>query len=129
MSVEYADGWGLYSIGGVAVDEQIVMRPHTQTIDQIRSEENEEVKRIRIERYGWEEYVSNVGATVVNTRRNDVDGTHEGLFVLPDGMKAFVGRCRSTGRVYFLEVDPSIESCEQAQAWMMGRPGNVIGAS
>ena len=129
-AVLYADGWSHYAIGGVAVDEQIVIRPKTQTIMQITKEENEEVKRIRIERYGWEKYIADVKAKVVDQRRNDIDGTIEALFVMAGGMKAFCGRCRSTGRVYFLEVDPSISNCEQSQKWMLGnRQGNLLGAS
>ena len=129
-AVLYADGWSHFAINGVAVDEQIVMRPESQTIMQIAKEENEEVKRIRIERYGWGRYIKDVKAKVVDQRRNDIDGTYEALFVMAGGMKAFCGRCRSTGRVYFLEVDPDIKTCEQSQKWMMGnRQGNIIGAS
>ena len=130
MSVEYADGWGIYSINGVAVDEQIVMRPESQTIEQIRWEKNEEVKRIRIERYGWENFMRKVNAEAIDSRVNEVDGTHEGLFSLEGGMKTFVGKCRSTGRVYFLEVPSEVKTCEQAQTWFLGeRTGNCIGAS
>jgi len=129
-SVLYADGWSLWSINGVAVSEEIVMRPDKQSIETIRNEQNEEVKRIRIERYGWERWMKAVKAKPIDSRRNDVDGTLEGLFSLPGGMKTFVGRCRSTGRVYFLEVASEIETCAQAQVWMLGgRVGNCIGAS
>lgn len=129
-SVRFADGWSLWTINGVAVDEQIVMQPQSQTIEQIRKDGNEERKRIRIERFGWDAFLKKVKASPVDNRVNDVDGTREGLFVLPDGMKTFVGRCRSTGRVYFLEVPPDIETCEQSQRWMLGgRVGNCVGAS
>lgn len=57
MSVQYIDGTGIFSINGVKVNEQIVMSPETQTIEEIDSEENAEVKRIRIERYGWIKYL------------------------------------------------------------------------
>jgi hypothetical protein len=129
-SVLWADGYSIYTIKGVAVDEQIVMRPESQTVEQIRKEKNEEVKRIRIERYGWERFIKEVKAEVMDRRTNDVDGTREALFSLPDGIRTFVGRCRSTGRVYFLEVDPEVKTCEQAQVWLRGdRIGNCIGAS
>lgn len=129
-SVLWSDGYALWTIRGVTVDEQIVMRPETQTIEQIREEENEEVKRIRIERYGWEKFIKEVEAKVIDRRTNDVDGTREALFSLPDGIRTFVGRCRSTGRVYFLEVGPEVETCEGAQVWLRGgRKGNCIGAS
>lgn len=129
-AVRYVDGWGAWAINGVQVDEQVVMRPETQTIQQIRAEENQEVKRVRIERFGWKRYIEEVGATLLDRRRNDVDGTNEALFELPDDMRAFVGRCRSTGRVYFMEVGDDVATCAQAQQWLVGREGaNCIGAS
>ena len=126
----FSDNWAVWVISGVRVDEQIVMRPSSQSVTQIREEQNEEVKRIRIERFGWQRYLHEIGATVADERLNDVEGTREALMKTPDGMVSFVGRCRSTGRVYFLEVDPSVETCEQAQRWLRnGRDMNLIGAS
>ena len=66
MSVRYADGWGVYSIEGVRVDEQIVMHPETQTVEQLNSEENEEIKRIRISKFGWHRYLEEARAEVVD---------------------------------------------------------------
>ena len=43
-------------------DEQVVLRPATQTIRQIRYERNVEVKRIRIERFGRDCYSTRVVA-------------------------------------------------------------------
>ena len=51
-SHEWNDGWKLWYIHGVKVTEQIIMRPSTITIEQIRAEQNAEVKRIMIERLG-----------------------------------------------------------------------------
>jgi len=55
---KFPDGWSTWSIHGVAVDEQIVMSPETQTLVQMRDEKDPEVKRIRIERYGVAKYES-----------------------------------------------------------------------
>jgi hypothetical protein len=119
-SVRWRDGWSLWHIHGVAVDEQIVLRPHTQTIEQIRGEQNEEVRRIRIERYGWDRYLREVGAVVVDTRRNDIEATREALMRTPDGETVLVCACPSTARVYALEVPSEIQTCEAAQAWLSG---------
>ncbi len=115
---EYADATRGWSISGVAVREQIVMRPETQTIYEIHAEPNEEVKRIRIERFGWERYLKDVGAKPVHSRRNDVDGTRESLMRTVEGMACLVCACPSTGKVFALEVDPSLETCEQAQRYL-----------
>ena len=43
--------WALYYIHGFQVDKQIVEAPQTQTVEQIEKEGNQEIKRIRIERF------------------------------------------------------------------------------
>ena len=116
MSVKYRDGWGLWSINGVSVDEQIVMSPETQTINQITSEGNEDIKRVRIERYGWQRFMAESDATVIDSRRNEIENTKE-MLVECGGMRALVCHCPSTGRVYFLERPSDITTCEQAEAW------------
>jgi len=116
MAVRYADGWGWYSIEGMRVDEQVVMRPETQTIYQIHKEENEEIRRIRIDRFGWMRYLEESGAEVLDYRRNDVECTRELLAQTPVG-KRLITFCPSTGRRYALGIpdDEDVETCEQAQ--------------
>ena len=118
MAIEYRDGWGLYAIGGVVVDEQIVLRPETQSLAQIEGEANAEVRRVRIERFGWPCYLAESGAKVVGNRRNERDGQPETLYALKDKTKRFVCVDPSTGRMYALGVPADIKTCEQAQNWM-----------
>jgi hypothetical protein len=129
----WADGFEIYTINGVQVDEQIVMRPETQTLEQIEAEKNEEIKRIRIERFGWTRYIAESDAECVDSRRNDVDNTMEALIQLKDGSKRLLCACRSTGRVYAIGVPKEILTCENAQRFMGAgasiAPQNVIGAS
>lgn len=129
MSVEFADGTGVWSLNGVRVNRQIVMAPETQTLKQIRGEKNEEIKRIRIERFGWDHYLKGNHATLIETRRNDVENTREALFQCDD-MRVLVCGCPSTGRIYSLEVPPEVASCSEAQNWIRNCPENrCIGAS
>ncbi|MDE2106646.1 MAG: hypothetical protein KGL39_56040 [Patescibacteria group bacterium] len=65
-SHRWRDGWCLWHIHGVAVTEQIVMQPETITIEQVRSEENAEVRRVMIERMGWERFCSQAKMTVIH---------------------------------------------------------------
>jgi hypothetical protein len=118
-SVRYRDGWSLWHIGGVRVDEQIVMRPQTQTVAQIKAESNAEVKRIRIERYGWEQYMLDAGAKKIDARRNDIDGTDE-MLCRCDEETVIVLHCRSTARRYVKRVPKNTKTCEAAQLWMSG---------
>ena len=114
----WSDGFAIWTVHGVAVDQQIVMEPATQTIHQIENEQNAEVKRIRIERYGWERYLSQAGAKVVDQRHNDRDAQDERLYILSDGGKRFQCVDPSTGRRYVFGVPSDISSCEQAQTWI-----------
>ena len=45
-SHRWRDGWSLWHIHGVRVTEQIVLRPDTLTLTQIRDERNAEVRRV-----------------------------------------------------------------------------------
>jgi hypothetical protein len=60
-SHRWRDGWSLWHIHGVRVTEQIVMRPDTLTIQQIRDEDNAEVRRVMIERFGQDRYITESG--------------------------------------------------------------------
>jgi hypothetical protein len=141
-AVLWPDGFSLWVVNGVTVDEQIVMHGETQTLDQIRKEENEEVKRIRIERFagtddpfdGWNRYRRESGAKEIDDRYNEVEGTYETLYRFSDGSKLFMPTCR-TGRMFALEVPFEIKTCEEAQNWLWhveesrwGKP-NIIGRS
>jgi hypothetical protein len=119
-AVRFRDGWSVWSIDGILVDEQIVLHPETQTIDQIRGEQNAEVKRIRIERLGWQRYLARVDATVVDSRRNEIEQTDEHLVRTADGEVVLICACPSTGRVYALEVPPATATCAAAQIWLSG---------
>ena len=64
-AVSWGDGWGVYSIHGVRVTQQIVEAPETLTVHQIEHEQNAEVRRIMIDRYGPKKYLTDSGASVV----------------------------------------------------------------
>lgn len=65
-SHRWADGWSLWYIHGVAVDEQIVMRPETQTLQQIAAEPNAAVKAIRVARHKRARCVFKLGGRSMN---------------------------------------------------------------
>ena len=130
MACRFADDWGVWVINNVTLDEQIIMRPETQTVEQIRNENNEEVKRIRIERYGWRRYLEEINATLVDERRNDIEGTKEFLFQADDDMRALLCMCPSTGKEFVLEVPPEVKTCREAQSWLSsGLSDRIISAS
>ena len=128
-AVVYADGFKVWAIAGVRVDEQIVMAPESQTLQDIKGEGNEERKRIRIERYGWDRYLTEIGAQVLDQADNDVEQTKEAL-MSGDGMHVLIGACPSTARVYGLEVPTDVQTCAAAQLWLRSsNTGFCVGAS
>lgn len=127
--LEWPDGEKLYAIEGFFVDEQLVMRPSEQTMEQIHEEKNLEIRRIRIERYGWEQYLKASEAKVIDKRRNDIDGgCFEALCSVP-GLKARVLLCTCpTGRVFNLLVPEATKTCQEAKDYLKGNPNlNDIG--
>jgi len=118
-SHRWSDGWEFWYLHGIAVDEQIVLQPETQTIEQMDNEKNADVQAIRIERYGWPRYLRETGAACLDERRNDIDGTREALFRDHRGRVRLVATC-PTARVFAPSVPAGIVSCEQAQNWLAG---------
>ena len=110
------DDQSFWFVEGVKVDEQIVMRPETQTIKQINSEINEEVKRVRLSRFGMQRYLEESNAKVLDV--NVASNWMEALMLAGD----IVALCTydpSTGRQYVLEVDPTCKSCADAQRYLL----------
>jgi len=66
-SHEWRDGWKLYHIHGVRVPALVVEHPEQITVQMIDAEENAEVRRIMIERYGQSRYLIDAGAAVLNS--------------------------------------------------------------
>ena len=119
MAARWRDGWGLWMLGGIRVDEQIVMRPETQTIEQINQEENADVKSIRIERFGWARYLKESRSKLLDHRHNDIENTVEALYDAPDGSRRLVATC-PTGRVFVMGCPSDVQTCAQAQNWLGG---------
>lgn len=107
---------------GVRVDERIAFQPETITGADIMTQENAEVRRVMMERIGYERFLSEVNATILD---KDQDAGGDRLLVrveLPDD-EPFVAvsvACPSTGRQYVLRVPPPIQTAHAASAWLAG---------
>lgn len=134
MAIKWPDGWGVWAINGVIVDKQVVKAPESQTIQQIDDEENEEVRRVRIERFGWQRYLTETNAKVIDSRVNDLEQTKEYL-MRRDSMVVLLCHCPSTARVYAMEVPTDVKTCDAAQSWLWNAKqsrygqGRIIGRS
>lgn len=65
-SIAYRDGWTLHHWHGVAVPADVIERPASITVARIRAEENAEVRRCMIERYGYDRYCADAGLQIVD---------------------------------------------------------------
>jgi len=65
-AVAFPDGWQIHAVHGVRVPAWVIEQPERLTIAAIDAERNEEVRRVMIERYGWERYGADSGATVID---------------------------------------------------------------
>jgi hypothetical protein len=115
-AVEWSDGYKLWAIEGYLVPESLVMEPEKQTLADINGEENAEIKRIRINRYGWQRYLTESNATILDTV---LSGHAWETLMQCDGFKVLCTYDPSTGRPYALEVDESCQTCEQAQRYLL----------
>lgn len=115
-ALDAGEGYRFWFINGVECDEQIVMRPKTQTLEQILQDDNEDRRSIRIDRYGWVPFLGLIKAKAIDERSNDVEGTYEVLYETPYGNR-LVPTC-PTGAIPSLGVPNHIRTCEEAQQWL-----------
>jgi hypothetical protein len=107
---------------GVPVDERIAFHPEDLAVSEILEERNAEVRRVMLERYGFEAFMTAAEAEVLDADR-DPGGERKLLRVPLDGDEPLVCvsvACPSTARRYFLRVPPHVTSCRQAVAWTAG---------
>jgi hypothetical protein len=107
---------------GVPVTAQIAFFPETLNGSGILAERNAELRRVMIERVGFEKFIREVKAEVIDTDR-DRGGERRLLRVtLADDEPVVIVsiHCPSTGRQYLVRVPPGTSTCHQAVAWTAG---------
>jgi hypothetical protein len=107
---------------GVPVDERIVFKPETLTSAEVLTERNAEVRRVMLERLGFEKFLAMAEAKVLDTDF-DLGGERRLLKVeLPDDddLVCVSFHCPSTSRQYVVRVPPKMQSCHAAVAWIAG---------
>jgi hypothetical protein len=121
-AIQYRDGWGVYAIHGVRVPEYIILHPGEITTEKIESEANVEIRRIMLDRYGWDRYLLEKGE-VIST---DKYGTLYRKITLDDEPIVMVKVKNSTPepdgsyKDYLIRVPPETRTAKQAVAWTFG---------
>jgi hypothetical protein len=147
-AVEYPDGWGIYAIRGMRVPDFVIKEPHKITAQHINREQNAEVRRVMIERMGWDRFLKEFNATKIHS---DDFGTlyrcempHEGRqgrllrrVLMPWGetrstwgpdeedvylVKVINSTPEPDGHIkeYILRVPPTIRRAKEGVAWTFG---------
>jgi hypothetical protein len=120
----YADVYGtvLYYFQNVMVPPRYIKSPDSLTVEQILKENNQEVRRVGLEIYGFERMVEEGYFKVLHHDRK----TRAKLlsFSLPDEdpvvvVQVFNGTPEPDGhhKAYFLKVPPTMKTCQEAIAW------------
>lgn len=119
LAIGYPDGWGVYAWHGVRVPEWVIMRPQDITPDNIMSEENAEIARVMLERYGQDNFIRDGGFSQVQS--DDYGELYRVEFQNDDEpIVAVKVKDASTDREYFLYVPPHITSAHEGVAWTFG---------
>ena len=107
---------------GVSVSKQIVFEPEALTIDEILNETNAEVRRIMMERFGYDKLFEQAEAEVID-HDEDKGGERKLLRIELEDDEDLVCvyvQCPSTQHKFILRVPPTVSSCHQAVAWTAG---------
>ena len=110
-AVAWPDGWGVWASHGIRVPQHVIEAPQTITVREIHNEQNAEVRRVMVERMGFDRFVKESGALPLH---GDETGTLYRLELSGDDPLMLVSVLNSTleqnqpRKQYFLQVDPQL---------------------
>ena len=124
-SIEWPDGWGLYSWHGTTIPGEWIEDKNSLTPDIALTWENAEQRRAACEIIGWNSLLEKMGARLIDKDEDDTVGR---LYEV--NHEALGGRCRflqmycPTGRWFAEPVPPDMKTAPAANAWGWGlNPG------
>lgn len=106
---------------GVQVDDRIAFSPSI-TGQEILNTDNVELRRVLIERVGYETFLRQVGG-VVRDRDRDRGGERQLICIAfedDEPLMLLQVTCPSTGHLHVLRVPPYVRNCHAAAAWIAG---------
>jgi hypothetical protein len=107
---------------GIGISSDIAFQPESIALNDIFSEPNAALRRVLLERYGFERFM-NAANTEVLDHDEDKGGDRRLLMCQMNGDERLVClqvKCPSTAAVYILRVPPEMETCRHAAAWIAG---------
>jgi hypothetical protein len=126
-AIKFPDGFGVHAIHGVRLPADIIEDPKSITVKRIQTENNAEIRRVMVEKYGLDRYLTDSGAKVISkdafgsllSSNQDDDEPIVAVQVLnstpePDG----------STRTYIIRVPPTMKTPQEALAWTFGLKEN-----
>jgi hypothetical protein len=107
---------------GVRVSDRVAFASESMTGPEILKLENVELRRVLIERLGYERFVEQVGG-LIRDRDLDAGGDRQLVYIPFDDdepLMVLKVTCPSTGHIHILRVPPHMQTCHQAAAWIAG---------
>ena len=104
------------------MDERVAFRPNEITAQEVLDTPNAELRRVKMERIGFERFLSEANPEVLDSD-TDLGGERKLFRVQLEDDEPLVCVsvcCPSTGRRYLLRVPPDTATCRQAVAWTAG---------
>ena len=107
---------------GVPISDRALVNPDSITGQEILNTDNVELRRVLIERLGYEKFLQQVGG-IIRDRDQDAGGERQ-LIAVPfeddEPLMVLKVICPSTRQLHLLRVPPDMETCHQATAWVAG---------
>ncbi|MDT0265163.1 hypothetical protein RM844_02545 [Streptomyces sp. DSM 44915] len=122
-ALAYGDGFALYAWRGMAVSGEFFTELAALTPQRIRREANAELRRVMLEHYGYERYLSESGAEPVH---RDETGVLWRIPLSDDEDVVMVEVVNSTPEpdgtfnTYWLRVPPATRTAREGVAWTFG---------
>jgi hypothetical protein len=119
----YPDGYGLHAWRGMPISGEVAAALPRLTVEQIRAEDNAEIRRVMLEHFGFDRYLAESQAVKVGA---DETGILWRVDLPGDEPLVMVEVINSTpepdgeSRVYFLRVPPATRSAREGVAWTFG---------
>ncbi len=119
----FKDGWGIRAFHGVSVPAYALVPPDSMPVEKIEAEQNVEVRRVLIEKYGTARFLQDTHAELIHEDsfgklyRKGLLGDEPILMICVDD--ATVGPSGKR-RQYFLRVPPTMTTAKEAVAWTFG---------
>lgn len=125
-AIIFRDGWKYYASHNVEIPHWYIEYPERITVEKIDSEDNVEFRRIMLEIYGFDNYLKNseaelvdrdadphIGALWVKRQEDDED-----IYMLE--MRNSTQELDGTWKTYVIRVPPEMRTARQANAWSYG---------